>query len=105
MLCIVSEHTSHSGSRRATATRRENGKGIFLLPLVPALCCGLLLIVVVLATASALTMGVVVGVVVALVGIAVTLFVRHTMGANTASCGPSRESQASSPSRPEDQQR
>ncbi len=99
----MSEHTSHNGSRRATATRRENGKGIFLLPLLPALCCGLPLIVVVLATASALTKGVVVGAVVALVGIAVTLFVRRTMRANTASCGPTRESQTSSPSRPEDQ--
>ncbi len=101
----MSEHTSHSGSRRATATRRENGKGVYLLLLLPVLCCGLPLIVVVLATASALTKGVVVGVVVALVGIAVMLFVRHTMRANTASCGPSRESQASSPSRPEDQRR
>lgn len=99
----MSEDTTHDGSRSAPPIRREGGKGVYFLLLLPAMCCGLPIIVVVLATASALTKGVVVGAVVALVGIAVTLFVRRTTRANTASCGPTRESQTSSPSRPEDQ--
>jgi hypothetical protein len=56
--------------------------------LLPVLCCGLPLIVIVLAATGALAKGLVVGVIVALVGTVVTLLVRRHMRANAACCAP-----------------
>ncbi|MDA8038231.1 MAG: hypothetical protein M0Z69_03545 [Actinomycetota bacterium] len=57
--------------------------GLLAIPLM--LCCGLPLIVAGLATASALTKGILVGVVVAVVGTVATLLVRRSMR-NKADC-------------------
>ena len=72
-----------------------SGWGIVLLALLPILCCGLPLIVVVLATASALAKGLIVGAVVAFVGIVVTLVVRRRMRAKAACCYPADFTQPS----------
>lgn len=80
------------GSPKESAS---SGWPIGLLALLPILCCGLPFIIVVLATASALTKGLIVGAVVALVGIVVTLVVRRRMRANAACCGPADFTQRS----------
>ena len=61
-----------------------------LLAIPVMLCCGLPLIVAGLATASALTKGVLVGVVVAVVGTVVTLLVRRSMRNKADCCVPPR---------------
>ena len=73
-------HKEPSGSSWAMA----------LLAIPVMLCCGLPLIVAGLATASALTKGVLVGVVVAVVGTVVTLLVRRSMRNKADCCGPPR---------------
>ena len=60
--------------------------GIFALAVI--LCCGLPILVAVLATASALTKGVLVGVVVALVSSVVALLVRRRMCAKADCSNP-----------------
>ena len=60
--------------------------GLLAIPLM--LCCGLPLIVAGLATASALTKGILVGVVVAVVGTVATLLVRRSMRNKAACCAP-----------------
>lgn len=62
----------------------RSGWGIFLVFLLVPLCCGLPLIVGVLAVTSALVRGVVAGIIVVLVGAVVTVFVRRRMRANAA---------------------
>jgi len=68
----------------------RSGKGMYFIFLLLPLCCGLPLMVIVLATASALTKGLVVGVMVALVGTVVALLVRRRMRTNAACCVPPR---------------
>ena len=62
--------------------------GLLAIPLM--LCCTLPVIVTVLATASALTTGVLVGVVVALVSTAAVLLARRYMRGKTDCCAPSQ---------------
>ena len=61
--------------------------GLLVVPMV--LCCGLPLVVAGLATASALTKGILVGIVVAVVGTVATLLVRHAMRNRADCCAPS----------------
>jgi Flp pilus assembly protein TadB len=77
--------------------------GLLAIPMV--LCCGLPLIVAGLATASALTKGVLVGVVVAIVGTVVTLLVRRSMRNKAECCVPPRTTARSPESREVDHRR
>ncbi|MDA8264943.1 MAG: hypothetical protein M0T79_06290 [Actinomycetota bacterium] len=61
--------------------------GLLAIPLM--LCCGLPLIVAGLATASALTKGILIGVVVAVVGTVATPLVRRSMRNKADCCAPS----------------
>lgn len=89
-------------SRRDAAAKGPSwSMGLLALPLV--LCCALPLIVTVLATASALTKGVLVGVVVALVGTAAVFLTRRYMRGKADCCDPSQVATPSSESREAEQ--
>jgi Flp pilus assembly protein TadB len=82
-----------------------SGWAIGLLAIPMVLCCGLPFIVVGLATASALTKGILVGVVVAVVGTVVTLLVRRSMRNKAECCVPPRTTTPSPESREVDHRR
>jgi hypothetical protein len=82
-----------------------SGWAIGLLAIPMVLCCGLPFIVAGLATASALTKGILVGVVVAVVGTVVTLLVRRSMRNKADCCVPPRTTAPSPESREVDHRR
>lgn len=72
-------------ARAAPRRQKDGGKNAYLLLALPAVCCGLPVIVTVLAEASALTKGLLVGAGVALVGLVLTILVRRH-GPSDATC-------------------
>lgn len=99
----MSESITRQNKERTSSTRSSSrsSKAAYLLFLVPALCCGLPLMVALLATVGALARGVAAGAVVALMGVAVILVVRRRSRANVACCEPVRPVIHSSPAKPQ----
>jgi hypothetical protein len=80
-----------AGSPVGAPEKRRPGAGLLLL-LAPLLCCGGPLIIALLATASAATLGTVGAVLggVVLAAVALTIWARHRRGVSAACCPPKR---------------